>query len=249
MIIPRAESQRGRITASPDQLRTEASRIKARKGSAEEILSHRAYTTESVKRLFTAIERGEARRLPAGGRAGRLRGRRAGLRESHRRLSARGAGIRGGGGLELTPSAASISCAPTWTAARRSWFDPQPGRPARRCLDLPGRRGWASSAVLGEVNTRISRMVSPALQKDHAVALGFAASWRAIVVAAERLRPNILISHLLPDGAGEDHGHAVSAGEVAAGDPGVEAELREIELVRFSTRTRRLRILPANLNN
>ena len=45
---------------SLDQLRTEASRIKARKDSLEEILSHRAYTTESVKRLFTAIERGEA---------------------------------------------------------------------------------------------------------------------------------------------------------------------------------------------
>ena len=50
-----------------DHLRTEASRIKARKDSLEEILSHRAYTTESVKRLFTAIERGEADHFqPAG---------------------------------------------------------------------------------------------------------------------------------------------------------------------------------------
>ncbi len=43
-----------------DQLRSEASHLKARKDSLEEILSHRAYTTESVKQLFTAIERGEA---------------------------------------------------------------------------------------------------------------------------------------------------------------------------------------------
>jgi chromosome segregation protein len=43
-----------------DQLRTESSRLKARKDSLEEILSHRAYTAESVKRLFTAIQRGEA---------------------------------------------------------------------------------------------------------------------------------------------------------------------------------------------
>src|SRR4029077_56371 len=43
-----------------DHLRTEASRLKARKDSLEEILSHRAYTTESVKRLFTAVERGES---------------------------------------------------------------------------------------------------------------------------------------------------------------------------------------------
>ena len=50
-----------------EQLRNEASRLKARKDSLEEILSHRAYTTESVKRLFTAIERGQAQELkPAG---------------------------------------------------------------------------------------------------------------------------------------------------------------------------------------
>jgi len=50
-----------------DYLRTEASRLKARKDSLEEILSHRAYTAESVKRLFTAIERGEAEGFRAAG--------------------------------------------------------------------------------------------------------------------------------------------------------------------------------------
>ncbi len=40
--------------------RAEFSQLKARRDSLEEILSHRAYTTESVKKLFTAIERGEA---------------------------------------------------------------------------------------------------------------------------------------------------------------------------------------------
>jgi chromosome segregation protein len=50
-----------------DYLRTEASRLKARKDSLEEILSHRAYTAESVKRLFTAIERGEADGFRAAG--------------------------------------------------------------------------------------------------------------------------------------------------------------------------------------
>jgi chromosome segregation protein len=50
-----------------DQLRTEASRLKARRDSLEEILSHRAYTTESVKRLFTAVDRGESEGFrPAG---------------------------------------------------------------------------------------------------------------------------------------------------------------------------------------
>jgi chromosome segregation protein len=43
-----------------DHLKNDSSRLKARKDSLEEILSHRAYTAESVKRLFTAIQRGEA---------------------------------------------------------------------------------------------------------------------------------------------------------------------------------------------
>src|SRR5205814_3511241 len=42
-----------------EEIRTSLSRQKARKDSLEEILSHRAYTTESVKRLFTAIEHGQ----------------------------------------------------------------------------------------------------------------------------------------------------------------------------------------------
>ncbi len=51
-----------------DQLRGEASRLKARKDSLEEIISHRSYTTETVKQLFTAVDRGQASDLkPLGG--------------------------------------------------------------------------------------------------------------------------------------------------------------------------------------
>ena len=46
-----------------EQARADVARLKARKDSLEEILSHRAYTTESVKRLFTAIEHGQAHEL------------------------------------------------------------------------------------------------------------------------------------------------------------------------------------------
>ena len=42
-----------------DEMRAALSRQRARRESLEEILSHRAYTTESVKRLFTAIEHGQ----------------------------------------------------------------------------------------------------------------------------------------------------------------------------------------------
>jgi len=47
------------LRRSLDQLREETSNLKARRNSLEEILSHRAYTTESVKRLFGAIEQGQ----------------------------------------------------------------------------------------------------------------------------------------------------------------------------------------------
>ncbi|MBI5084328.1 MAG: chromosome segregation protein SMC [Acidobacteria bacterium] len=50
-----------------DTLKTETSRLRARRDSLEEILSHRAYTAESVKRLFTAVESGQAQGFkPAG---------------------------------------------------------------------------------------------------------------------------------------------------------------------------------------
>jgi chromosome segregation protein len=53
--------------AKLEEARAVLSRQRARKDSLEEILSHRAYTTESVKRLFTAIERGQiANFKPAG---------------------------------------------------------------------------------------------------------------------------------------------------------------------------------------
>lgn len=50
-----------------EEMRAAVSREKARRDSLEEILSHRAYTTEAVKRFFTAVERGQADGLqPAG---------------------------------------------------------------------------------------------------------------------------------------------------------------------------------------
>jgi chromosome segregation protein len=57
------KSELGEARRALDEARAEFSRLKARRDSLEEILSHRAYTTDSVKRLFTAIEGGEARDL------------------------------------------------------------------------------------------------------------------------------------------------------------------------------------------
>ena len=49
-----------------DQLRGETSRLRARKDSLENVLSHHSYTTETVKRLLAAIERSGAGLKPEG---------------------------------------------------------------------------------------------------------------------------------------------------------------------------------------
>ena len=50
-----------------EHLRSELARQKARRDSLNDIISHRSYTTESVKRLFKAVERGQANNFqPAG---------------------------------------------------------------------------------------------------------------------------------------------------------------------------------------
>ncbi len=46
-----------------DTVKTEVSQIRARKESLEQVLAHRTYTTESVKRLFASLEKGKANEL------------------------------------------------------------------------------------------------------------------------------------------------------------------------------------------
>lgn len=53
----------GQMRLHLEELRTEVSRIGARRDSLAEILSHRAYTTEAVKRLFGAVAEGRAGEL------------------------------------------------------------------------------------------------------------------------------------------------------------------------------------------
>jgi len=55
------------MRAEIDALKIEVSQIRARKESLEQVLAHRTYTTESVKRLFAALERGKADDLKLAG--------------------------------------------------------------------------------------------------------------------------------------------------------------------------------------
>ncbi len=52
-----------RLLREIDAAKTEVSQIQARKESLEQVLAHRSYTTESVKRLFAALEKGKAEDL------------------------------------------------------------------------------------------------------------------------------------------------------------------------------------------
>jgi chromosome segregation protein len=54
------KSRAGEARRQLDQTRSAFSGIQARKDSLEQILTHHAYTTETVKRLFTAIDKGKA---------------------------------------------------------------------------------------------------------------------------------------------------------------------------------------------
>jgi len=49
-----------------EELRGEASRLRARRDSLQDIIQHRSYTTQSIKRLFTAVEKGQAQFRPVG---------------------------------------------------------------------------------------------------------------------------------------------------------------------------------------
>ena len=128
-------------------LKTEVSQIRARKESLEEVLAHRTYTTETVKRLFAALRKGQGRRLQAAGRAGRLRGSGRRSSKSRPKNSCTKSWNTWWWRTGSRPSAASISCAPTWMAAPRSWCIPEPNgaRRAAGCPSRPSGRRPASS--------------------------------------------------------------------------------------------------------
>ncbi|MEO8368483.1 MAG: chromosome segregation protein SMC [Candidatus Solibacter sp.] len=53
----------GELRREIDGVKTEVSQVRARKESLEQVLAHRSYTTESVKRLFASLEKGKAEDL------------------------------------------------------------------------------------------------------------------------------------------------------------------------------------------
>ena len=60
---PSAAATPPNCAAKSTRVKTEVSQIRARKESLEQVLAHRTYTTESVKRLFASLEKGKAEDL------------------------------------------------------------------------------------------------------------------------------------------------------------------------------------------
>ncbi len=108
--------------AQLEEIRTVLSRQKARRDSLDEILSHRAYTTESVKRLFTAIEQGQAGTLkPMGVLADFVELTDSTWKKRRKRSCMRNWNTSSFM-IGAKPNRALASCAPKPMAARPSWF-------------------------------------------------------------------------------------------------------------------------------
>ena len=208
-------------------LKNEVSQIRARKESLEQVLAHRTYTTESVKRLFAALEKGKAAGPEAARACWPTSWKWIRSSKSRPKSSCTKSWNTWWWRTGSRPSAGWISSAPNWTAAPPSWCIPEPNGNGHGHLPEP---------AIGP-ETGIAARLSDSLRltngfKDRAVdllprvSLCFLAEDRA---AAQRLAvsyPHLYF--LLPDGVCY-HGHTVTGGKkTGAGPLAMKREAREL---------------------
>ncbi|MCU1339279.1 MAG: chromosome segregation protein [Bryobacterales bacterium] len=200
---------------SLDEIRAALSRQKARRESLDEILSHRAYTTESVKRLFTAIEHGQVSGFkPAGVLADFV---------------------------EVTDPAWEKACE-TFLHEELEYVVVSDWTEAERGVELmraesDGRvtflvnKGEATPATDGLSDPYIAGRLGDALRLSQPFSLPRLGKCFLVTdhAAAQRLASTHPDSYfLLPDGVSY-HGHAVSGGRKTGGGPlALKRELREL---------------------
>jgi len=209
---------------SLDQLKTEASRMKARKDSLDEVLSHRAYTTETVKRLFTAVGRGETQDFrPAGVLADFVE-----VDPAYEKATE-----------EFLHEELEYVVVENWTEAERGvdimrsdldgratfLVHPEPGEAS--CLEDQFAK---QEGILGRLSDHLRFTNGLSRSPAHLLprlAHCYLASDRG---AAQRLSIRYPDSFfLLPDGVSY-HGHAVSGGKKTGGGPlALKRELRELQ--------------------
>ena len=113
---------------------SEVSQIRARKESLEQVLAHRTYTTESVKRLFASLEKGKAA-TSSRWACWPITWKWTGSSKSRRKSSCTRSWNTWWSRTGSRPSAGSTSSAPNWMAAPPSWCIPS--RTATATRDLP----------------------------------------------------------------------------------------------------------------
>ena len=222
-----------RMRRQLEELRTEFSRMKARRDSLEEILSHRAYTTETVKRLFTAIERGEAAGLkPAGVLADFVDVEPAWEKAVEEFLHEELEYIvvenweQAEAGLGLVRAGvdgrATFLVHPNGGCPNGRYSLPEPGEEA----GLAGR--------LGDVLRLTNGLGDPALECLPRLARCYLASDRA---AAQRLAEEYPHLHFLLEDGVCYHGRTVSGGKKSSGGPlALKRELRELKALAEARR-------------
>ncbi len=204
-----------------EELRAESSRLRARRDSLEDIIRHRSYTAQSIKRLFTAVEKGQAPFKPLGVLADFLE------TEPQYEKAAE----------EFLHEELEFVLVPDWSNAEnalaflkgeaegRATFVVPPAADAplaaRHVLaDAPGLTRLADvlrfSGVLAEVAPEfLPRLARCYLAPDHATAQSMAVA-----------HPELYF--LLPDGVCY-HGYSVGGGKKTGSGPlGLKRELREI---------------------
>ncbi|MGE5568243.1 MAG: chromosome segregation protein SMC [Rhodospirillales bacterium] len=205
--------------------RAEFSRLKARRDSLEEILSHRAYTTDSVKRLFGAIERGQASELrPLGVLADFVEVEPAYEKAAEEFLHDELEYIvvqdwqQAECGIEVMRS--SLEGRATFLVHPEQGTEPAAARPAE---PPEGTEGIA--ARLSQVLRLTNGFSNTALECLPRVSRCFVVNDRAAAQRLARQYPDLYF--LLPDGVCY-HGHAVSGGKKTSSGPlALKRELRE----------------------
>jgi chromosome segregation protein len=240
----RAELSQGRREL--ETARGEFSRLKARRDSLEEILSHRAYTTESVKRLFTAIERGQADGLkPVGVLADFVEVESGYEKAAEEFLHDE---------LEYVvvdnwnQAESGIELMRTGVQGRATFLvHPEP-RAEESASSAPGPETGATTGVvakLGDVLRLTNGLSNTALESLPRLAQSYIAADRG---AAQRLalqHPSLYF--LLADGICY-HGHAVSGGKKSSSGPlALKRELRESK-VQVQAREKQLEAAAARIS-
>ncbi len=212
-----------------EELRGEASRLRARRDSLQDIIQHRSYTTQSIKRLFTAVEKGQAQFRPIGVMADFLE-----VDPQFEKAAE-----------EFLHEELEYVVVPDWTEAERAIAFMKGDAEGRATFVVQPGEGApvpAAEAAPEGVTARLSDVLrTTGLLATTPVSLLGRVS-RCFVVEDHGVAQKLATEHpsyyfLLPDGVCY-HGYSVSGGKKSGSGPlGLKRELREVS-TQFTAKQR-----------